>query len=243
MSVLSMKAKIECDDCGGPFEVSIDPAANTATPFDAAIEAMQADVRASCFEGVMRCETCTGQHILDYIRSHPKRINGKRSNGRGGWLLTTYDDTAYEIAGRPAEPQMEGEIADHADAVELTADESFTLHWIEGNPEPRTEVDVIYFDGSPSTDLSDDIDWTAVRFWRVHDVDGGHCLACQRWFKADDLVLFDVSGDYIHAACCGPERESYVKDVGTGEPLGPDDPIPTGVRWDSLASAKPEAGR
>lgn len=103
------------------------------------------------------------------------------------------------------------------------------------------EVDVIFFDGSVTTDDSTCIDWGAVLFWRPYDEDGGHCLACRRWFKADDMVLPDVSGEWLHAACCGPERESYVKDVGSGEPLGPDDPIPTGIRWDSLPSFKPRA--
>lgn len=60
------------------------------------------------------------------------------------------------------------------------------------------------------------------------------CLACAKAFEPDDRVLFDVSGSYIHADCCGPERESYVKDVETGEPLGPNDPIPTGFRWGDL---------
>ncbi|ADK99415.1 hypothetical protein [Brevundimonas subvibrioides] len=58
-----------------------------------------------------------------------------------------------------------------------------------------------------------------------------YCLACDEVLKDDDIVMDDVSGDVLHVACCGPERDSYVKDIGTGEPLGPDDPIPTGYRW------------
>lgn len=54
------------------------------------------------------------------------------------------------------------------------------------------------------------------------------CLACDKPFYADDMVLPDESGDYIHVACCGPEREGYTLN---GEPLGPDDLIPTGFRW------------
>jgi hypothetical protein len=55
------------------------------------------------------------------------------------------------------------------------------------------------------------------------------CFACLVPFKPDDLVLNDVSGGTLHAACCGPERESYTN--ADGDPLGPDDPIPTGYRW------------
>jgi hypothetical protein len=61
------------------------------------------------------------------------------------------------------------------------------------------------------------------------------CLACREPLVDGDLVLHDVSGEWLHAACCGPERESYVKDADTGEPLGPDDAIPTGDAWPIVA--------
>lgn len=56
------------------------------------------------------------------------------------------------------------------------------------------------------------------------------CLACRLTFLNDDQVLNDVSGEVLHVACCGPEREAYVN-LDTGEPIGPNDPIPTGYRW------------
>ena len=56
-----------------------------------------------------------------------------------------------------------------------------------------------------------------------------HCLACLGVFRLGDLVLDDAGGGTLHAACCGPERESYTN--SNGDPLGPDDPIPTGYRW------------
>jgi len=55
------------------------------------------------------------------------------------------------------------------------------------------------------------------------------CIACDAPFKPDDMAMTDESGGFIHVYCCGPERESYVN--AQGEPLGPDDPIPTGFRW------------
>lgn len=55
------------------------------------------------------------------------------------------------------------------------------------------------------------------------------CMACLVPFQDGDLVLNDAGGGALHAACCGPERESYTN--GNGDPLGPDDPIPTGYRW------------
>lgn len=57
------------------------------------------------------------------------------------------------------------------------------------------------------------------------------CFVCLVPFKMGDMVLQDVSGGTLHTVCCGPERESYVKDVDTGEPLGPNDTTPTGYAW------------
>lgn len=58
------------------------------------------------------------------------------------------------------------------------------------------------------------------------------CIACNVAFVDDDLVHTDEGGGFIHASCCGPERESYVK--AGGEPLSPEDPIPTPFRWGDL---------
>lgn len=69
--------------------------------------------------------------------------------------------------------------------------------------------------------------------------DAESCIACAVVIVDDDMVLPDASGGWIHAACCGPERESYVD--ADGEPLGPDDPIPTGTRWGDLPQPKQAA--
>lgn len=55
------------------------------------------------------------------------------------------------------------------------------------------------------------------------------CIACAVAFKDDDGYYPEVDGGFIHATCCGPERECYVG--GDGEPLGLDDPIPAPSRW------------
>lgn len=57
------------------------------------------------------------------------------------------------------------------------------------------------------------------------------CIACNEDLVADDMVLIDESGGYIHTSCCGPEREGY---TNNGEPLRPNDPIPTGTRYGDL---------
>jgi hypothetical protein len=55
------------------------------------------------------------------------------------------------------------------------------------------------------------------------------CMACAKPLKNGERVMFDVGGEYLHTDCCGPERESYVN--ANDEPLGPNDPIPTGFIW------------
>lgn len=55
------------------------------------------------------------------------------------------------------------------------------------------------------------------------------CIACERAFRDGDPYLPDVSGGFIHHACCGPERESYVGP--DGEPLKPGDPLPIPEIW------------
>lgn len=52
------------------------------------------------------------------------------------------------------------------------------------------------------------------------------CIACGKPLVAGELVLFEKDGGEIHVDCCGPEREGYCNEAG--DPLGPDDPIPTG---------------
>lgn len=67
-----------------------------------------------------------------------------------------------------------------------------------------------------------------IRTARV-DREADGCLACGQIFREGEFVLFDASGGLIHTACCGPEREAFVN--AGGEPLGPEDPIPTGWPW------------
>ncbi len=58
------------------------------------------------------------------------------------------------------------------------------------------------------------------------------CFVCNEPFVKGVLVLSDVSDGLMHAACCGPERESYVG--ADGEPLKDGEPIPTGWPWEPL---------
>jgi hypothetical protein len=56
------------------------------------------------------------------------------------------------------------------------------------------------------------------------------CFICSEPFKADELVLQDDTEGLCHRACIGDERECFVN-LHTGEPIGPDEPIPAGFPY------------
>lgn len=58
------------------------------------------------------------------------------------------------------------------------------------------------------------------------------CFICDQPFLPGEMVLSDVNEGLGHRACFGEDREGYVKDLDTGEPLAPDDPIPAGEQYD-----------
>lgn len=58
-----------------------------------------------------------------------------------------------------------------------------------------------------------------------------HCFICDRPFKTGELVLMDITEGLGHRACYGDDREAFVRDLDTGEPLGPDEPLPTGFPY------------
>jgi len=61
--------------------------------------------------------------------------------------------------------------------------------------------------------------------------DAESCIACAEPLVDGDKVYPDTSGGFIHAACCGPGRESYVAD---GEPLKVGAPVPEPIIWRHL---------
>lgn len=64
------------------------------------------------------------------------------------------------------------------------------------------------------------------------------CIACGQPLVPGDPYYQDADGGEIHASCCGPEREGYVN--ADGDPLGPDDPIPTPMVRDARADRSEE---
>ena len=66
---------------------------------------------------------------------------------------------------------------------------------------------------------------------KIETDDLEYCIACDEVIKEGDEYLPDINGGFIHYRCCGPDRESYVKDLDEGTPLGPGDPIPPPRIW------------
>lgn len=116
------------------------------------------------------------------------------------------------------------------DATDFASDlgaDSLDLIEITMHLEEAFDVEV------PDSEAEENKTFGATVTWLVRklgaDDDAETCIACDIAFKDGDLVLNDASGGALHAACCGPERESYTN--AAGAPLGPDDPIPEGYRW------------
>lgn len=54
------------------------------------------------------------------------------------------------------------------------------------------------------------------------------CFICAEPFKEGEMVLPDTTEGLGHRACFGEDRDAYVRDLDTGEPLGADEPLPAG---------------
>lgn len=67
------------------------------------------------------------------------------------------------------------------------------------------------------------------------------CVGCDLDLKVGDLVFNEYGiGGFVHADCCGPEREGYVN--ADGDPLGPDEPLPQPFAWKDLDNLSPCKG-
>ncbi len=57
------------------------------------------------------------------------------------------------------------------------------------------------------------------------------CFICAKRFRAGEMVLQDITEGLGHRACYGDDRDSFVN-LDTGEPIGADEPLPTGEPYD-----------
>ncbi|TDT94887.1 MazG-like nucleotide pyrophosphohydrolase family protein [Azorhizobium sp. AG788] len=56
------------------------------------------------------------------------------------------------------------------------------------------------------------------------------CFACREPLQLGQMVIHDITEGLMHATCCGPERDAYVR-LDDGSPLEDGEPIPTGHPW------------
>ncbi len=73
----------------------------------------------------------------------------------------------------------------------------------------------------------------------LSDDERERCFICLKPFVEGDMVLPDVTEGLGHRECFGNTRDGFVKDIDTGEPLGPDDPLPTGFPWTAWPNELP----
>lgn len=57
------------------------------------------------------------------------------------------------------------------------------------------------------------------------------CFICAQPFRAGAMVLHDITEGLGHRACYGEDSEGFVN-LETGEPIGADEPLPAGERYD-----------
>lgn len=65
------------------------------------------------------------------------------------------------------------------------------------------------------------------------------CFICSEPFKVGDIVLDDLCGETGHLDCFGEDREGFVRDLDTAEPLRPEDPLPKGYAWQEEPPPEP----
>ena len=135
--------------------------------------------------------------------------------GSIGWKRHEFcREFAQAISGAIEAAAPRGEItpAAYAYAVETWGDV-----WVENEADGLRKFGALIADATPSG-----------RAAEGGEDDTHRCGICDKPLIEGQMVLIDVEIGEVHANCCGPERDSYVKNIETGEPLGPNDPIPAG---------------
>ncbi len=167
------------------------------------IEAVQLD---GTLENGNRILAWIGRHGGDAVRGHNRRLDvgiiirtleGDMVAQPGDWIIRGVKGEFY-----PCKPDIFAATYDPVlDEVEFPSDGSC----VRCGRVPRNK------EGLCNTCL---------------DEENFTCIGCGNVIQDGELVFHEHGeGGLIHAECAGPERDSYCTDEG--EPLGPDDPLPT----------------
>jgi len=113
VSVIWVRARCTCDECGITFEVAIDAASKAAeSVFDMVEEALrggeQLDGVGMCsnYEGVQRCGACSEAYVSEWIAGHPNHIAGAKvvswysRDKPAKFEIETYDGRTFQIEAR-----------------------------------------------------------------------------------------------------------------------------------------------
>lgn len=121
MTILSIIARVQCDDCGNPFSVNIDPAMKCETAFGAAEEAMTGG-EGSYYDGIMRCDPCTSTHIKEWIAEHPNAASEIHPI-EDGWRVVTYGGETVNVpSDHPlGKPDFDADMAAYVANAEMEA--------------------------------------------------------------------------------------------------------------------------
>jgi len=157
------------------------------------------------------------------------RFRVQSLKGKGFWIFHPADCDWLPSPCVPGVETAAGWIVGNGDGTRWRS-------WEQGNPvwtDDREKATRYARRVDAEAVHAEDEDAWFVRPFIPADADGEDaeaCGICAVAFVEGDECLTDVDLGAVHAACCGPERESYVN-LETLEPIGPNDPIPTPWKW------------
>lgn len=123
--LISVKAKLECEDCGTQGVIDLDPAEVPPEGSDkrpgSLDDLVWETVRGggldaddwTCYDDRSRCKECTGVYLDRYIKEHPLFVNGVGQLKGGRHRVTTYGGRVFTLAGPYAPPETDTDITKH----------------------------------------------------------------------------------------------------------------------------------
>jgi hypothetical protein len=104
VSILWVRARCDCEECGRPFTVEMDAGMPAGRDVAEAVEdALRggelAEGAGSCsfYDDVQRCGECTDTYIAAYIAANPDRIAGVEAVGQDWVRVETYAGRVYRL--------------------------------------------------------------------------------------------------------------------------------------------------
>lgn len=116
MSLINVKARVECDVCGLKETVDLDPAEGGNDLNEIVLDTLRGgglDAEGwSYYEDKMRCKKCTTVYLDKWTKDHPTFVSGVEEAGKC-WSVTTYDDRVFLMSITYFKPEYDSDIRDH----------------------------------------------------------------------------------------------------------------------------------